>query len=49
MPPLKTYKFKHIYSDCIDPINITIYGDINKAWDTLANYVARVKDWEYLP
>lgn len=48
MPPIKTYKFKHKVSSIIDPISINIYGDLDKAWGILSNYVFSVSDWEYI-
>lgn len=44
MPPLKTYIFRHKISSNIT-ITIETWGDTDKAFKMLSNYVINVNDW----
>jgi hypothetical protein len=48
MPPLRIFKFKHKFSVRISPIIVSIYGNINEAWDILSNHVISIDDWKLI-
>ena len=44
MPPLKTYIFKHKLSSQVT-ITIETYGNVDRAFKMLGNYVSNINDW----